>query len=472
MFMMWEYLGRHHNLDYTIFYPFDYHIHRDRTFNRYPQRFCRPHGRYIINGADLQLPNVPGRTRNEACFLYHSIFTPWEYIRYDEHAPTFLRVLLPTGRQFKFNPFYYNRMEKKEEILTTYKMLFDKLATAANHPIVVCNDPIICGLREKVSSAVYFFESPIKKHVNKQLSLELYQAPKAHFSALANEMRARELFLFLTHRSQPVVKALTLSLKSDFTLENLEKPSPLYQYEGVRVSINGALVSNFVIPVQKGLKRYLSQDLDFKGNSIWSVLWSGSPEGLSFIPTVFPVKNRDQIFASFKIDQKVVRVPIGHIEAQTSILGKLSLKTEGRIISPASGKWSLHFDPTHLRDVTLISRGELEDMKIELGENHNVILWGKEEMETNQTFMNALNTLLHRPKIVKWELHPVIAEHAFLRAKAGTFTLADHDLPESGTLDVLVTKKNGETSAYPMTSYTINSVNLPNLAHPYPFPIK
>jgi len=106
MYLLWDFIGKHYGLDYVVLFPFDFHKLRDESFCN----FCSHEGvyaRFIIQDEGLRFIPVVGESWKEAIEIYHSFFTPWEYIRYDNKMPMFLKVFLPESLHRWTNPFYY-----------------------------------------------------------------------------------------------------------------------------------------------------------------------------------------------------------------------------------------------------------------------------------------------------------------------------------------------------------------------------
>ena len=469
-FLLWEYLGEKFEIDYPIFFPFYFHIDRDRTFNRHLNQFCPMHARYIVTQDNVELVSVLGDSREEACGLYHSLFTPWQYVRYDQNAPPFLRVLVPTGRNFKFNPFYYSNLERKQEALTSYERLFNKLANQSTHPIVVCNHPDICDLRTKVSNDVVFYDSQIGKYFKQFPSL--YRAPQFHLSALGNELRAQELFSFLTGNPQPGLQVMTVSSTSAFPRNHFESLPPLHQFDEVRIGINSQVASDFVVHAQGQSAWWkFNADLPFKEKKISSLLWGYGEKGLKFIPTTFPLKNTEKVYVSFNLHDDPIRLPIGQIEAGHSLVGKLSLICGSGINFSANGQGTLTCDQNYLRSIHIEGMGIPQNVTIELGEHGRTIMKG-DRLPTIQSLKSTWKDLVNVKQATTVQLKPVIASVATLRAKAGTLTLREDAVPESGTLDLMLTGENGEKRSYPITRYHRETVKIPEPESPNEFPIQ
>ena len=468
-FLMWEYLGKKFEIDYPIFFPFYFHIDRDRTFNRHLNKFCPMHARYIVTQDSVELVPVLGDSRKEACLLYHSFLTPWQYVRYDQNAPPFLRALLPKGRKFKFNPFYYNAMGRKEEGLTSYERLFNKLANQAKYPIVVCNHTAICNLREKVSSHIFFYESQIGKYLKKFPSL--YRAPQFHLSALGNELRAQELFAFLTDNRQPGLQVLGVSSNSKPPRTDFETLPPLYQYDRVSIGINGQIASDFVVHLksQPAWWKY-DDDLHFKTDKIASLLWGHGDKGLKFIPMPFPLKNGEVVYVSFDVNEEPIRIPIGHIEAANSQLGKLLPTCRSEVTPSANSQWKLSCDQNYFSTIHFEGQGTPQNVTIELGDKGKTILKGP-PLPMIRKATRALKDLVNVEHATTVRLEPAIASIASLRAKPGTFTLRESDIDGSGTLDLLLTGKNGEKRSYPITRFTLETQKLSDPEPPFEHPI-
>ena len=469
-FLMWEYLGQKYNLDFTIFLPFKFHVERDLTYIFLRNSYCPIHARYIITNVGVTLSPVMGNSRKEACSLYHRLFPPWQYIRYDRKAPAFLRVLVPEGRQFKFNPFYYSNMEEKEEALTSYEILFKHFANQANHPIIVCADPDICKLREKISGEIHFFESHVRRISHRIPSL--YVAPGRHLSALGNEMRAQEMFSFLTGQRQPKLPVVTLSSTTpDFPQKQFESPPPLYEYEEIRAQINGHVAADFVTNRKDQSGWRLNETLAFKKNRISSLLWAFGQRGIRFIPVSSPLKNGDTLMASFKVDNQAFLVPIGQIEATNSIIGKISLTCGQWTTVPGSPTWRFKCENNYLTSLRIEGNGIPQEVKIIIREKGAILLPLK-KFEALKSLNNIVKNIFKLKQENTIIFQPAISSVAYLRAKPGSLTLRGSPMKKTGTLDLMVRGKNEPAKTFPITTYKISDVPLPENSPVFKSPIK
>ncbi len=472
IFLMWEYVGKQYDLDYSIFFPFSFHIFRDVTFNLFPHSFCPIHARYIVSEVGLTLSPVLGNSRKEACSIYHRLLTPWQYILHDRRAPAFLRVLVPKGREFKLNPFYYTSMDKTEETLTTYTMLFNRLAAEAKHPIVVCDHPDICGLQNKTSDDIYFYESEIAQKYLKPLP-SLYHAPKGHLSALGNEMRAQELFSFLTAQKSGELQVLTLTSRPDVENVRFDSSPPISHYDQMRVGIQGYIAADFVSPTNEdALAERFEKTLDFKKDAVASLLWVTSRKGLEFIPVSFPLERGQSVFARFEVGNDRFRIPIGRIEATNSTIGRLRLNcSQWATPTDPQHTWRLKCKENSLRTLRVEGSGELQAVQIEVGENANPIMKG-ERINGLQKLKNTIKNTLNMKLRLTIPLEPLISSVTNLRATSGSLTLRESQILDVGTLDLMVQKKNEQPQTFPLVPYRVVEVTPPHSHLKYPYPIQ
>ncbi|HXV28580.1 MAG TPA: hypothetical protein VD913_06405, partial [bacterium] len=176
--LLWRYLGKKYDLDYAVFMVLSFHADRDLTFIEDTDTAVGVHARYVLKENQLELVPVVGDSRQEASLYYFRMFPPLRYIRYDRRAPPLLRALLPEGREWKFNPFYY-RLGRPvtQEIIKSYALLFDQIADEAKNVVVIARDEFIGGLAGNTSSPnVYVLRSQMASFLN----WGPYLAPKSH----------------------------------------------------------------------------------------------------------------------------------------------------------------------------------------------------------------------------------------------------------------------------------------------------
>ena len=108
--------------------------------------YLQPHARYILgNEGGIELLPVLGETRAEARRIYHRLFPPWRYIRYDfARMPLFLKLLLPPSLMERTNPLYYRLADtaREEEMYEIYAEFFRRLADRTKNLVIVTNDEV------------------------------------------------------------------------------------------------------------------------------------------------------------------------------------------------------------------------------------------------------------------------------------------------------------------------------------------
>ena len=463
--LMWEYLGKTYDLDYTIFLPFEFHIKRDLTFNRHLTRYCPIHARYILTGNELVLSPVIGNSRPEACAIYHRLLTPRPYRVYDRHAPLFLRVLLPQGRRFKSNFFYYNHLDQKEEALTTYRILFNRIASEAQHPIVLCDHPDICGLREHVPDNIFFYESQLQPSIP-----GLYRAPKYHKSALGNELQAQELFSLLSARQPETPALITLASHPIDTNKHVQLSPPLFEYDHIRLGIQGQTIAQFVTQKDGAAAWMFENDMEFKQDAVASLLWLPSLKDIQFIPATFPLISDETVYAAIESDEEVIDIPIGQIETNSTVIGKLRLSCIQWITPVHPSSWKLKCPGNSLKALRLEGLERLKTLRIEVGENRKPLMKLK-ELGKLQKLKNFIKRTFNMSPKLTLPLMPLTSKVAQLRAKSGSMTLGTNKINQTGTLDLLL-EKDQRPLRIPSIPYELTTIPPPLINSSYPYPIR
>ena len=447
MYLLWEFIGKDYELDYVVFMPFSWHKTRDNTFIYASDSYGPIHARFIIKNGEIELIPVSGATRPEACKIYHRITPPLRYILYDNHMPLFLKALLPSVLHKRSNPFYYKKWKsKKSEILTTYRILFEKLSKSTPNFIVICNDNKIYNLRDQIQQPnIHFIKSRTPEFFN-----FLYFA-KGHNSALGNQMRADEFFTFFMNYPKPKIETLKVSCevwekKRDF----IPSGRPLYEYDKLSVDIGEGEAATFLAK-----RPHPYENLDFRKYKIESLLLLPPGEDIklvTFVPLDFLLKDNKPVFLSFRRGDNSFKAPIGFINAQASVLGKweLELDKNGYFVKHGSG-WAFE-----IKNSNFFLETNPKIKNIYITTNGNRIL--KTVSAYRNSFLHFLGKFILGKNALIFK--PLPSDFACLRAKPGQFADIDNLAGKEGTLDLVLSGKNGRKKQYPIFSYKSEKINL------------
>lgn len=437
-YLMWEYLGQGYGLDYVVLVPSVFHKERDSSFLYAYNSFGPVHARYILDNERATFLSVVGETRQEAQRAYNRIVPPWRYIRYDAKAPIFLRALVPMDREIIINPFYYRLFDKHQEMLKTYELLIAELAARAENVLVLCDDKDICDMRRAIRrNNVYFVESRVVTAANR--APELYRAPRHHFSALGNQLRAHELYFVLVGKNNAECDIVHLSPSRSDTAPRPSKINPLYEYENISANIADQGVADLVIGRDVAAPWRLEESPDFQRHRIVALLWTRTDRGITFLPLTFALGTKDHLFVSFTLDGEPVMLPVGRIDGAATVIGRLPMagiaESEGRFVSKSGREVS--WRGGDLNQIILRAKGSIEDVAIIVEDQSRIALRGEAESVLTRI---ARRILRGEQRFV---FRPAVGEYAYLRVKAGQSADIDR-IAKNGTLDLVLTKRNGE----------------------------
>lgn len=447
-YMLWSYLGRQYGLDYVVIMPFQWHEERDSSFLYHYNSLGPVHARYILEQDKLRLVSVIGETHEEANRAYHTLVPPLQYIRYDDKAPMFLRVLMPMQRKITLNPFYYRLFHKTQEILETYSVLLKKLGEEAKSVIVICSDKAICELNNSVRAEnLYFMESQVWDIVNRAPGL--YYAPLGHLSALGNQLRAHELYSLLVGKRSARCDVIEMSFSEQQPQSRVPNTLPLYEYNDISVNISNRPVASFVVHGQDAPPHKFSESLDIQGQKIAALLWTKANREIKFIPVTFRLSGKEEVFLSLRLDDESVMIPIGTIDNSDGVIGRLAITgnddTQGSAVTSTGRKVSWNGD--FLDQITVRASGQVEDVAILVGDGSRVALRGSVAESIPKRI--ARKVLRGEQRIL---FSPAAGEFAYLRGKAGQSLDVDK-IGKSGTLDLALTRRSGEVDRARILSY-------------------
>ena len=441
MYMFWEFLGKDYILDYVVFMPFFWHMSRDSSFEEM-------RARYIIKDGTLKLIPVIGTTLSEAFEIYYRLIPPWRYIRYDYSMPLFLKALLPSILQNRSNPFYY-KLSNEDEILTTYEMLFNKLSDQVDNLVIIATDDIIYSLRENVHSPNVYF---MKSQTSKIFKSFLYSAPHNHNSFLGNQIRANELFSLFIGHDKPKLDIIELSYNLNSSKTNFTSSSfPLYKYNHISANIDQHPIASFIIDISKDMKRpyFYGEAISFQKFKIASLLLMPTTDinCIKFAPLPFLLSNKELVFLTFKVDNELIKSPIGIMNAPAGVVGELLVNLDGQNSFAKSDDWFLEIKDGN---IFLQANTKIKDVSIMMGEKE--ILKG----------VPSSRSIIFKS---------VIADYVFLRAKKGQFIDINTLKEKEGFVDLVLRDKKSQKERYPIFLYKIRPANTSQFNPAYPNPI-
>ncbi len=236
-YILWDEVGRHYDCDVVLIGPSGFYANRDTTFNHSGER--NPyylHARYVLEGDDVRLVDVVGRTLEERFEAYHALAPDRRYLLYDDKPPPALRAFLPTHWTVD-NPFYYRPgPDRKDEARDTYRVLLRRLARSG--PRVLLGGPF--ALRRLAATV-----PEIETFAITWPTSFPYRAPRNHFGPLGNDLVAR---LFAEHLLEDVDPGLALlRTREGLHADGLasDPPERLGRSNSVVIEIAGEPVGHF-----------------------------------------------------------------------------------------------------------------------------------------------------------------------------------------------------------------------------------
>ena len=431
MYLLWQFIGKDYGLDYVVFFPFSWHKYRDNSFTW--SALCYPpvYARYILKDNDIQLIQPAGKNLKETYTGYYRLLPPFRYIRYDAKIPMFLRVLLPRALHIRTNPLYYKfnlKKSDKEEILKTYEIIFEKIASQSKNLIIVANDDEICGFKKALYAPnAYFLKSQIPGIINSFL----YLGPLGHNSAIGNQLRADELFYLFTGPQKAKLNIIELSF--EIGQQNINNPAgypaTLDDYDSVSLNIGPYAVASFIkfiplVPIgieatnwdfrrEKTKSLLFIPEEIFPAKDLSPALMLNSYKELSrFLPLSFALRDNEQVYLASFENGKKTKVAIGAIHSPYGVIGEIKINK------------SIHF--------TICK----QDYALEIG-NSEIPL----------------------------------KDFIYARAKAGHFVDIELLSEDKGNVDLVLTKSEGHQKRYPIFHYILKPTNTSLPASIYPQPI-
>jgi hypothetical protein len=262
-FIMWSAVGSRYGCDYVLLGPSGFQPNRDTRFNHtdYHSPYFL-HARYVLDGGDVRLVKVIGKTYAERFDAYFRFFPAWRYLRYDRNAPFLLQSIQRRGRIMRNNPFYYYSGGVKEEALAIYRILMGKLLAGSPQVLIGHYWRAITELGAAVDS-----ERLGVMHFSRRQQFP-YVAPLGHNSAWGNEMVAEQFLAMLTGEpARPTVleladlpttgmpargrgrqpPATATGQEVAETARQAARREPLSHYDDVVVTLQGEDVGRFCV---------------------------------------------------------------------------------------------------------------------------------------------------------------------------------------------------------------------------------
>ncbi len=432
--LMWEYLGKKYDLDYIIFMLRGYHTLRDLTFIKDRAGCVGVHARYILKGDQLEFVPVVGESRKEASLNYFRMFPPLRYILYDKKAPSFMRALLPPGRDLKVNPFYRpQELSEDEEISKSYTLLFEQIAKEAKNVIVFAHDNLMGGLAKRIKSPNVYV---LRSRMTSFLDWGLYMAPRSHRSALGNDLQAQELFALLTGKGMPESPVIQVHESSEPSQNNIGfVAQPLNHYEDLSVSLGGYSAGTFTEMRDTSIRH--KKEIKLKENKMAGLLFLSSSQ-MSFLPLDLLVKQDEPVYLSFRATGNPVRIPIGKTDTVSGVMSRIILagnKTEDACVFQ-SQEGVVRVDREML-SISIQSQKSVKDVKIFIGDKE--VLYGKRQEKKKRKAAEDVHSFDLKGS----------RKFFYLSSSSGQYFPIESVEPKKGPLKLVLTHKDGTMQEIP-----------------------
>lgn len=463
-YLMWEYLGKRYELDYTIIMPFSFHFRRDNTFLFDEKTFGPLHARFIIEHDHLQLVPVRGNSRVEASQQYYRLLPPWRYIRYDSRIPVFWRAILPFGSPYmRSNPFYYWQSEEPE-ILMTYRLLFERIAQESQNLIILTNDEVMADYLAAFlpNDRLYILRSQIREQAYKLSTL--YSAPRFHRSALGNEFYAVELATLLLDRETLELKVIDI-IDELIHQEEIETSSieSLAQATIVNLAIFDQPVAEFVQRSSQDAGWSLSEEVLFREEGIESMVFVVKNNGIIFIPLSFRLPDGAPVILQLKGDKKEKRIPLGYIRTSNGIIGQMVLEfDQNGPTLPGQRRGTYQLAETfYFYQVSAEEVWEIEEATLLIDGKH--ALQGTIAPHYFSFLPEFLRSILVGRKVSKVDISftPMIADYIGFRGKAGQYIDLTALPADTGTIDLAIQDTKGKKYRFPIFSFALRTLQKP-----------
>jgi hypothetical protein len=353
-FLLWDTVGRHYELDYTIVVPFRWHFPRDDTFVFDGETWGPVHARYVLSDSgEPQLIPIPGEDRVDASRRYYEFVPDWRFLRYDARPPTALRPIVGSRRRPGLtNPLYY-RETSDEELFELYAGLFAAMARGSQHLIVATEDIDLAErMRRELSSDG---ATVVQTRLPGGRRSSLYRAPLNHRSAAGNEFSARELSSFLLEEVRPTERVIRLASHAESDGDGVDLPS-LAGFGRARLAIGEQVVGALVRRSHREDPPWrLGAAVDLSSEGIQSLLLF--PGGAVFVPLPFSLEDAAPVELVLESGGDLRSLVIGHVRSGDGALGQLELERpdDGSIVPSRDG---LHVIPWAFFDDLQAERAE------------------------------------------------------------------------------------------------------------------
>lgn len=466
-FMMWNFIGREMDLDYTVFMPFSwYGVNRDESFHFEANSYSGLHARYVLEDDTVKFVSIEGKTRQEVKDNYFAMFPDWKYIRYEHKMPFFLRAVLPQFFHNRSNPFYYKwKFDRANELPDSYAMLLKCVAKGSKNLIVIANEDMIYDLREQVQADNTYFLRSVLYPIIRQETSSIYRAPQGHYSAMGNYLRAKEVFDLLSGRPDAEFQFVDVTKADLSDLPVREDAMPLFKYDSLAVAIGSNAVAAFVQHTPGTPKFRFDKVFDFQENKTASLLFTpGDKFKFATLPFLLPFNAR--IFLRFESTGSQIRPLVGVLNAPQRVLGQIEFLTgDNSIVAQGEGWQFQRIKTDSTVEFVLQSRHPADELFLSTDEEEQVLL--ASDLEPLDSEANMDFAYLYSVRF-----RPVSGEPLRLRAIAGQFLDVTTLAPASGPVKIVAFSDKQPKPSFLLGRYRIRPYSTEDFAPGFTAPLK
>ncbi|MBN2056427.1 SGNH/GDSL hydrolase family protein [bacterium] len=238
-YLMWDKVARGFDLDYVVLGPAGFQTSRMNSFS-YSEQFEAAHSRFVLDGDDVRLVEPVGMTPRQRVAAWRRFIPPLRYLRYERTTPLILKALLPSGRDFPVNPFYYYKGSLDDEAGALIRRLVGKILDTGI-PVIALHDGdhLTQWLGDMERANLMLVDDCIHGMGNRFP----YFMRFGHLGPSMNRLLAQILYTLLTggtHDRLPVV------VEDQILRSGVPGAKPLWEYSEVGIGWRDRILGRFV----------------------------------------------------------------------------------------------------------------------------------------------------------------------------------------------------------------------------------
>lgn len=453
----WDLLGRRYGLDYLLIGPECFQHDRDSSFNpniwqssNHGRAYCL-HARFILDGEGFKLVEPIGENLHERVATYFRFLPPYRYLRYDWQAPAFLNAPIACffpGREFKRNPFYYQK-DMGAEMDELYRRLLCRMADGPAPVILATHSPDIINMVRPLKKERFLAARLLR-------SLRFpYYAIGGHNSPNMNMLLAEQMFDLLGGRQGSSIQVIEISSlpKQKSPVTGIAgRKEKLSRYDEITFEIEGIKIGRFYeqdAPLGIGWSKYCQgrecqpQIETLKGVSslvAFPVFGAHSLADAVFIPVDYEVTEGMPVVAGVRGLRGVREYRLGELALVDSRVNIGVAGVKVKVTNDGTNAFLELEETAPAEQGPLLYRGDLVSIKV----GGKTVLTGKVERQGAWP---------------KFDRHASGGKWVFIRAD-GREILEVGRLPEQGLLELCLYSGGQETLRIPFASWSKKEITV------------